>query len=171
VKLFGLLSRKGGGVIAPDGSGRAEKLGLTALALAAVPVFVLVWMPLSTSSAVLPVAAFHADAGLAQSFLNAAPFDTLRRRESSYGSLAEPSLPTVSDPHVIGGILINGSERKVMFSANPTVWQTEGTEVEGWLIRHIEPESIILTRGAEIKTPTYRNALEIMSTGPMGAGN
>lgn len=149
---------------------RSDRYGLMAAGLALLPVTVLLVWPQGVPVPIAPAGVSLIDARLADAFIDNAPFDPLHRRETSVAPLdgrAQPTLSeTVDTPLIIGGIMLLGDERQVMFSSEPTVWYHEGEIVRDWLIRHIEPETIIMTKGAEIMTLTYRAALESLN-GPM----
>jgi hypothetical protein len=144
-----------------SGRRRSEVFGFSAFALAGLAAAALVGLPLEAPPSARLATPTGPETGALSTFLDAAPFDPLRRAESSVGLLeASATLSPDQESFVIGGILINGDERKVMFADAPERWRTEGELINGWLIRHIEPEQAILTRDAEIRTPTYRAALE-----------
>lgn len=140
-----------------------ERLGLLAAVLMMIPVGALALLPASLPKPPAPITPYLASDAGSTAFIDKAPFDPLHRRETSVAPLVAGDVQVqapVKKPLMISAILMIGQERKVVFDSQPNVWLTEGEEIDGWLIRHIEPESVILTRGADILTPTYREALE-----------
>lgn len=140
-----------------------ERLGLLAAAVLMLPVGALALLPLSLPTPPASITPYLASDTGSTAFIDKAPFDPFHRRETSVAPLVDGNAQVqapVKKPLMISGILVVGQERKVAFDSQPNVWLTEGEEIDGWLIRHIEPESVILTRGADILTPTYREALE-----------
>ncbi|SIQ86644.1 hypothetical protein SAMN05880582_104126 [Rhizobium sp. RU20A] len=151
------------------GFGLADRLALLAPLVAATIAAGIVTLPLdapgeasrtgTVSTAPTPSAALQPGA-----FIDLAPFDPFRRRETSIAALDAAASAPMAAPKdgtpVIGGILLDGTARRVMFRTAPDLWRAEGDSVDGWLIRHVEAEIVILTRGADILTLTYRAALE-----------
>lgn len=140
----------------------AERYGaICAAALALVAGSLLFW-PISDLP---PMAAENTSPGGAApengSFLARAPFDPMHRPETSTGMLPVPGgpMPPPVEAFVVNGILLDGAERKVMFASDPSRWFTQGMDIDGWIVRTIEPETVILTRGSEIRTITYADAL------------
>jgi hypothetical protein len=147
---------------------KAEGYGALTAAVLAISAGVLLSAPLSSGPAIdnsVHTASLDVSHANANAFIDQAPFDALHRRETSIGSLQKQlgATPAPPDPFIISGILINGDERKVMFSSDPDHWIGEGTEVNGWLVRYIEPENVTLTRGADIKALTYAKSLSELS--------
>lgn len=149
-----------------------ERLGMMAAALMMLPVGALALLPLSLPKPPAPITPYLSSGAGSTAFIDKAPFDPLHRRETSVAPLlagdGQVQAP-VKKPLMISAILMIGQERKVAFDSQPDVWHTEGEEIDGWLIRHIEPESVILTRGADILTPTYREALEAKFKAPLSS--
>ena len=147
--------------------GPADRYGLLVGGLALLVVIALLTWPLQVPEPLAPARLPAIDAGLADALIDNAPFDPLHRRWTSVAPLdagtQQASSATEDTPFIIGGIMLIGDERQVMFSAEPGTWHREGETVRDWLIRHVEPETVIMTRGAEIMTLTYRAALESLS--------
>jgi hypothetical protein len=146
--------------------GKAEIYGAIAIVMLALPAGAALFLPFSKVPDVAQVSSSPAAPDQTESaFIDKAPFDPQHRRETSIGLLQQQAgvVTAPPDPLIISGILIDGSERKVMFSSRPDEWIQEGTEIDGWLVRHIEPESVILTQGADIKNLTYAASLESLS--------
>ena len=150
----------------------AERYGLISLSLALLAIIALLTWPLPTVSPPGVPAVVAGDAALAETFIDNAPFDPLHRRETSLAPLDAAATPAVAalaeQPLAIGGILLAGSERRVMFNIAPGTWYREGDTIRNWLIRHIEPETVILTEGSQITTLTYREALETLNGAAAG---
>ncbi len=168
------LPETGSPPASPEGKarfGQADRLALLALLVSATIAAGIVTLPTGGAGDLSFPAAGSGEPGASAAlqpgaFIDLAPFDPFRRRETSLASLdaaaAQPTAAPVEVTPVIGGILLAGDERRVLFRSAPDVWHAEGDTVDGWLIRHIEAETVILTRGADIRTLTYRAALETL---------
>lgn len=140
-------------------------LPLLVLAGAAVSAVALVAWPVNDGmpSAVAPLSpAVVARAG---AFLSKAPFDPRHRVETSSGLLIAPNAPVQAPApqQLVLGVLVDGGNRTALLATDPTHWHAEGETVDGWLIRHIEPETVTLTKGADIRVLTYSAALSSLS--------
>ncbi len=148
--------------LTPTRGGMLPVLGLALAGLAAAG---LIAWPVSDgtspadASAPAPVVA-HAGA-----FLTKAPFDPRHRAETSTGLVIAPNAPVQAPApqQLVLGVLVDGSNRSALLATDPTHWHAEGETVEGWIIRHIEPETVTLTKGAEIRVLTYSAALSSLS--------
>lgn len=101
----------------------------------------------------------------AGAFLTKAPFDPRHRSETSTGLVIAPNAPVQAPApqQLVLGVLVDGANRTALLATDPTHWHAEGETVDGWLIRHIEPETVTLTKGADIRVLTYGAALSSLS--------
>lgn len=103
--------------------------------------------------------------GLGGAYAAASPFDPARRPVSGLGRLpgGPPALAEAAPPPpvlLLSGILVEGGRRKAMFSGMGSgAWQDAGSSVGDWVLESVEPRSVRLRRGDEVRVMEADEAL------------
>jgi hypothetical protein len=144
---------------------RGGMLPVIGLAAAGLGVFALIAWPIGDATPSVGAQSLPVVAARTGTFLTKAPFDPRHRAETSTGLVIAPNAPVQAPApqQLVLGILVDGGNRTALLATDPTHWHAEGETVDGWLIRHIEPETVTLTRGADIRVLTYGAALSSLS--------
>ncbi len=148
--------------LTPARGGMLPVIGLAAAGLGA---FALIAWPIGDATPSSGVSSVPVAVARAGAFLAKAPFDPRHRAETSTGLVIAPNAPVqaAAPQQLVLGVLVDGANRTALLATDPTHWHAEGETVDGWLIRHIEPETVTLTKGADIRVLTYAAALSSLS--------